>query len=276
MQTTTVVSADLIASDPIKAAIQLCQKPESEDISFEELKDAEESLKQLNQIESNLLPVESEMFQLINAKKLEVGRKINQLKYPLFSLEPLKWRDGKGRPRLAVFSMSSSNCELVFDPPRDALYGHTGLPPSLTATPLPKEILECYTDQAKLPSIVPEILLFLCSPAFLRIRMNTRFVGLIPNVVKQEIARVRGQFKEIFIVAEAQGWNVETEKFYYLNQSDIQPTALNTKKSYDSYDSYDYDSDPLVVGYDGINYWLIAAFDTTSLEEYIKSEFCVK
>lgn len=83
-----------------------------------------------------------------------------------------------------------------------------------------------------------------------RVTLTARWSGVIPLEVKDQIEAVRGEFQEIYVWAEVPEWKLNVE---------VLPRA----------------SDPLVVGFDGRESWLIAAFDLTPVEEYIKREFVV-
>lgn len=66
--------------------------------------------------------------------------------------------------------------------------------------------------------------------------------------MKKEIARLRGEFTEIFVIAEVPRW---------------EPKQAGTLRP---------DGKLLAVGYDGLNYWLIASFTPVTLEEYIRAQ----
>ena len=59
-------------------------------------------------------------------------------------------------------------------------------------------------------------------------------------------------FQEIFLLAETPHWDVKL----------LEPVRIPL-------------SDPLVVGYDGQKFWLITAFDMTSLEQHIADNYAV-
>lgn len=73
--------------------------------------------------------------------------------------------------------------------------------------------------------------------------IEASFEGVIPSEVKDKIAFAHKKFKKIFLIAEPKGFAVGKR-------------ALVIPKR-----------DPLVVGWDGSQLWLIAAFDTTPVEE---------
>jgi len=73
-----------------------------------------------------------------------------------------------------------------------------------------------------------------------------RYTGLIPQPVKEKIQEAKEHFQEIYILTEVADWKLERPK-----------------------------RDPLVVGFAGDSLWLIADYDTTPTEEYVKMEFAV-
>ncbi len=246
----TAVSAVEVVSNPVKVALSLSRRLSEDEIKSiaPERELAVADLSKIDQLRSSLLPVEKSILPIVNAKMTEIANRIKKLdsfgklnQYSLFSLESLTWRDGDGFPRLAVFSIESPSFELaVIGRRRD---GRIAWSKKINPR-IPKDMMNCYGDIfGKLSEIARQ--------TQKTIRLRAQFGMLIPKSVKDKIAQVRGQFKEIFIIAEAPHW-------------DLALTSPSPQR------------DPLVVGYDGANYWLIAWFDPTTLEEYIKSEFCVK
>jgi len=72
------------------------------------------------------------------------------------------------------------------------------------------------------------------------------FKGIIPEVIKKSIGSARRSFgKEIYVIAEADNW-----------KSKKVPS-----------------DDPLIIGVKGKNCYLIEAFETTPMEEYVRREF---
>jgi hypothetical protein len=84
--------------------------------------------------------------------------------------------------------------------------------------------------------------------------IEARFAGIVPAKVKKEIETAKGLkfFQEIFLLAETPHWDVKL----------LEPVRIPL-------------SDPLVVGYDGQKFWLITAFDMTSLEQHIADNYAV-
>lgn len=251
MQKETAVSEELVVRNPVKAAIGLATKASAQEIesSSAEREKIVGVLAIINQIQSDLLPIEKGMLPAIKSKKNDIAKKAKQLEsldklsqYAVFNLEPLTWRNKQGYPRLAVFSLESPNCEFaVIGKYYDDGYTNRRRWIKKIDPKLPPEMMECYND-------VFNHLGEIAKKTKKTTRLSARFVMLIPPDVKEKIIKVRGDFKEIFIIGEAPQWG-------------IKQTAIPKPNK-----------DPLVVGYDGVNYWLIAAFNPTPLEEYIANE----
>ncbi len=146
-------------------------------------------------------------------------------------LQVLGWRNEDGMPTLAPFSVQSDTFEFFV-----GQWNNGEIRPRL---PLP--LRGCYDDVL----------------ALLRRRRNNRggnvelhatarFDGVIPDDVRTIIARAQQQFKDIRILAEVERWKIEETELPALN------------------------ADPLVIGYDGEEFWLLAAFDITPLEEAVR------
>lgn len=168
--------------------------------------------------------------------------------YPLFSLEPLKWRNKDGFPRLAVFTLDSPTTEFAVVAGREGYYTRK-LKWRQERPPLPKAMLACYAD-------VMALLAERAKTKKKSVRLSAEFMSFIPSDVKARIAEARPNFKQLFVIAEVPKWTV-TER--NAPKPRPRPTA-----------------DPLVVGFDGVSFWLVAAFDATPLERYIEDEWCVE
>lgn len=253
MGTRTLVSPDLAERNPIKAAIQLSHKASEAEIENNsvELQRTTGVLERIKKMESSLLPIEKMALPAIHSQKAKVSNRVKQLEsldylreYRIFSLEPLKWRNNQGFPRLAVFNITSPNCEFAVVGRREREWERPRWKQDVTPK-LPKEMMDCYKDVlTKLAELAKE--------AKKTVRLKAQLSIILPDDIRQKIIEVRKQFKEIFIIAEAPNWS-------------LKQIAIPKPKK-----------DPLVVGYDGANYWLVAAFDQTPLEKYIEDEFCVK
>ncbi|MBI2482861.1 hypothetical protein HYV74_01625 [Candidatus Uhrbacteria bacterium] len=146
--------------------------------------------------------------------------------------EVLQWRNEQGMPALAPFSPQSDRFTIRVEPDS----WNNG--PRTIEPHLPAPVLACYED------------------VFLKLeerrgRRNVRveaavtFTGTIPSDVREAIRAAQQTFSDVRILAEVERWQIEEHA----------PPALRT--------------DPLVIGYDGVEFWLIAAFDLTPLEETV-------
>lgn len=168
-------------------------------------------------------------------------------KYAHLSMIPLTWRDENGWPKLAVYCLDSPKFELSVTGYRD-YYGYSEYGPtryrSTVSPKLPEPISSCYSD-------VMKSLRKTASNRRKTQKLSCKFQGLIPADVKEKIAAARADFKKnIFIVAEPKdGFVLNEESFVEINR------------------------DPLVVGFQGNSLWLIADFETTTVEACMKGEF---
>lgn len=84
-----------------------------------------------------------------------------------------------------------------------------------------------------------------------KVTLKTRFGGVLPENIRQLIVSNVHRFDNIGLVYEVGKWEMTTEK---------QPVRI-------------VDRDPLVVGRKNGVYYLLAKFDTTPAEEWVKAEF---
>lgn len=83
-----------------------------------------------------------------------------------------------------------------------------------------------------------------------KIKLKTAFAGVIPDNVRQLITSNTHRFQKICLIYEVGKWQIDVER---------KPKVV--------------DRDPLVVGYKQGVYYLLAKFDTTPAEEWVKAEF---
>lgn len=182
--------------------------------------------------------------------------------HPKLSLEPLRWRDKNGLPRLVPFN--ARNGFMIYPgEPVGALGERIKISPEL-----PKEIGACYADMADM----------IFSKGAYKIKRTWRnflaehrrcfyceFKGIIPEDVREKILAHESRFRDlgscggnVFIIAEPkdpvlQVWDEE--------HIQIQKILV----------------DPLAVAYypkiDPQAFWLIADFDTTTVEQSMLTHF---
>ncbi|MBI3632999.1 MAG: hypothetical protein HY226_01780 [Candidatus Vogelbacteria bacterium] len=233
--------------DPLKEAISLSKRASAEEIenSAAEREKVADSIVELDQMKSSLLPIEQGLLPMIQAKKTEAAKKIKQLEalnkysqYALFSYDPFTWRDDKGFPRLAVFSLKSPNFEISVTRSYDSYSGRTVWRKKIVPT-LPADLQSCYKDVfSKLNEVARK------NEKSAKVRAT--FASLIPGSVREVIISASKEFKDIFIIAQIDRWDLGKD--------------VNPKPNQNS----------LVVGYDGVNHWLVTAFDPTSVDSCAK------
>lgn len=218
-------------------------------------------------IEETLRPIVERSLAVLERKQMELQNCVTLgAKYHLLSTEPLTWRDKNGWPRLIVFNLGSPKYEIdvvylvdhsnrqkecvisqkaQFTPQMCRIEHESDTQTTIKydLRTLPETIASCYAD----------VLTKLKDIAMKReksLKFSSCFDRLIPEEVKRKIAEARALFQEIFIVAEP--------KKFQITENDIITFLPPPQK---------LSSDPLVVGFDGSQLWLIADFDTTSVEE---------
>lgn len=92
--------------------------------------------------------------------------------------------------------------------------------------------------------------------------ISASFVGGIPADIRAKISTAKPQFERIYIVTDSPDWNLES--FEAQSQNGVH-TRLHTPPI--------PQRDPLVIGEKNGKFWLVAAFDTTPAEEYVRREF---
>jgi len=168
------------------------------------------------------------------------------------SFAPFSWRDAKTKyPRLAIFSLDSPRFEISAQVEmHDAYNGDYWVPrrryKGKISPTLPPVIAKCYSD-------VLERLMVTAKEKRKSVFLATSYVGLIPDETRAKIADAKKLFKDIFIIAEGKNWELTEKK----------PKVFRNPNA----------GDPLVAGFDGTNLWVIDAFNLTSIERLIKSEF---
>ena len=208
-----------------------------------DLEEVSAELKYVRKAYGSLLPVEMQSTEAkamaarkreLNARSRILRAGINLRDYPPFDPECLTWRNAKGYPRLAVFGLDHPIFELSILLSSWGSYRQGHWP-----WPMPRVIKMQYKD-------VFALLRGMAKKERKSIRLRATFDGLIPADVKQEIKVAEKQFKSLFIVGEVSKW--ELKKSAPIRRVD-----------------------PLLIGHQADRLWLIAAFDTTTLEKYIEA-----
>jgi len=216
-----------------------------------------------------MIGVEAEAKAEMEKKHAAIQKRIAQLEmitkvvgatdsaYKILDMEPLKLRRDGNAPVMAVFGLDNPTFRLNVKATGHN-YRREGSDHSWwrnnkwerSATPvLPEDLMEMYKDVfVLLEKRAKDELPWLYEVGATNsddFHVTATFKGAIPADVKEEIGKAMqfGVFKQIFLVAECE-----------MKQG----------------------SDPLVVGWDGANYWLIKPFATTSVEQMMADKFTTK
>lgn len=163
--------------------------------------------------------------------------------FPQLDLSSLSLRDEHGWPRVALIGLDSPKVQFAVI----GTYGNLNQWSRRFQPTLPKPLRDCYMD-------VMEALRKLAIEKKQSAFLATEYVGLIPESTRQKIITAKESFDEVFILAEVEDWDLSFETV---------PKPRPRKV------------DPLIVGFDGKNLWVVDHFDLTPVEQYIKDEFCV-
>lgn len=217
---------------------------------------AELRIKALFGFEANAKPV---IQAHVGKLRKERERLQNLSKYGQFGCldtSPLKWRDASGYPRLVVLSLDSPRFELsVVCKQGWRVDSRSGNDVKMTQRKsfvfpkLPKVIACCYRD-------VLERLVATAKESRKSQFLATEYNGVIPDQTREKIHEALKQFSGVFLIAEAKNWSLTEKK----------PKQMPRPNR----------GDPIVVGFDGSNLWVIDSFDLTPIERLVKSEFTIK
>lgn len=254
-----------MAQNPVQKAADLAREPRKpkcdEETLDQEIAETQEKYRALGEREDALFPLEKEYATpLIQEQKSELSQKLSklhnakmQIPYQQFKqlpLDPLKWRDRSGRPKLIPFSPFHDEFEFIANWDFNKVI--TAIVPGL-----PDTMEECYKDVVKRLKNKAE-------KEDLQISWKPHWTGMLPERIKERLAEVssRGLFRKdyLFILAEPSYWDIDEK--------------VATKP-------LPVDRDPLLIGYnydcekEKAQLWLIDQFDVTPLEHYVVSEFAV-
>lgn len=161
--------------------------------------------------------------------------------YAALDAAPFSWRDDDGMPVLAVFTLNDGKAGFkVHSSGHVALEGGFLILANCCDFTAWDDVRQRLKKEA-LPNV--------------RVSYLTEFQGLIPQEIREKISKASAVFRreDIFLVTEAKGWIRSLEE---------EPARIPI-------------GDPLVVAYDRRcgTLRLVAAFDTTPLEEYVVKNF---
>lgn len=140
-----------------------------------------------------------------------------------------------GMPRLVLFSPNSP--DFAFVSRWNTAEIRPGLPGGLEA---------CYEDVCRKVARKTGTAFWKTSS----VTVSCSYTGVVPDETRKKIETAQKQFANVFIMAEATKWTTTEER---------QPIL----------------ADPLVVGWDGADLWLIDQFDLTPIEKLIASEYTI-
>lgn len=254
----------LIAENPVKAAVACCVTPPA-GVRGRIVELTAAIVRAEGSMKTSFLGVENNGVQDLNNHLASLKAEKAMLEmhggvagiYPLFHFkEVFSWRNDKYLPKLAIFGLNSPTCGLRATNVSEDRDRWTIEPPHL-----PWEIGHCFDDVFR--GLESGDFGILSNPNHRQYgyldswdlneyrEIVARFEGFIPDSVREKISTATPVFgNNIFIVAEVKEWRSE-------------PTFIARR-------------DPLVIGWDGANCWLIDAFDVTPLEALIRSEFTTR
>lgn len=244
------LTKQVIQDNPVKAALQLAHKVEVplDPAAARKMLDKKRSeARRLRDLKADLLPIERESFGDLDKKLNDVNIEIDALisalvpnpkALPVLDLACLTWRDDQGFPRLVPYDLDATSHKIAFGLRVSTGAGWQPRIHSYSTPTLPKLLRECYGDLTKTLRELRQ--------KGKNIEISTRFEGTIPDHIRDLIYGAKHVFKELYIVAEASNWIVTHRE------------APKRKQP---------SPDPLLIGFDGEQYRLIAAFDTTTIEQ---------
>ena len=239
---------DAVIRNPIKKALEISEILRDKRVTeIGVVEDVAIELERVRDTMASLLPVEA-----LSKKKFEIREKelvrrkllsesnVLANDYPPFPMEALTWRNKAGFPRLAIFSLSSPTMRIGTTSTFSSWSYRRGY--QMTNQPvLTKDLKKLYKD-------VFDLTREMAKKSHKSVVLEATFTGLIPLEVKEHIEKVKSNFENIYLVADVPNWVVKKSE----------PTLTKS-------------IDPLVMGFDGLEYWLIASFDPTSIEKYVES-----
>ncbi len=250
-------------------------------------------LERLETLRKSLLPIERNAATAVETEERRLRSQLttSDVPYPVFDLDPLRWRNKQGLPQFALFSIASHTVRIESD--QGLLSGGGQI-----LTPLPQKLADCYLDVFKRlkPSswldkfgfrwgvgvgAVAGIITAVCvygkgDPAVgllaaAGILVGVPLVGglLIGHVFHDQdtVAFIEAQYTGVIpdsVRAKiTQAKEVFGEGIYILSEVEEWRVGRGVRATVD----------PLVLGFKGGVLYLIDQYDTTPLEEFARREF---
>lgn len=241
MATTALVRAP---KEPLRAALALVPTPAGmvETAIGQRVPGLRRQLQRLRrfrqQANAELLPIEQPAVLPAVDARLKVLERASEgyRPFPFEKLqEVLRWRNPDGWPTIAPFSIESPRFEFAVHPSGGWDRGEVR---RVIHPALPPPLRECYGDVFEK--------LGRRESAWKSIHLAVTFTGVLPPEVRATVIAAKRHFTQVLVLAEVDHWQIEEREI----------PAIRT--------------DPLVVGFDGQDFWLIAAFDLTPIEEAIR------
>jgi hypothetical protein len=250
------VTKTLIKTDAVAAALRHTEGlvvPVGKN-ALSELYKRRAQLGRLTDLQSTLLGVEEVARDHVQRERDKLRKRVSELEavllpavttYKVFDLEPLTWRDANSLPRLVVFALNNALFHFSTE-----MYDDGTIKEQYVPTDLPSAIMKCYDD-------VQKRITKIARSKRMTVSLDVQFTGVIPDVVRGQIADARHVFgKEIYLVAEP----AKAELKHRTPTSRPKPVPPPPIRG----------GDPLVIGFDGRQFRLIAAFDLTPVEQLVR------
>jgi hypothetical protein len=217
--------------EPIKAAIKIAKRLETPNV-----KDINDEIYRLENISSNLLPIESDSKEKLAKEIFKLKLNLIDTEFPRIDMSILNWRRKDGWPCFAFYATKEVGvCQLSLDS-----WDGPRITPSLKVNnvyPYYQDVFKKLTVMSNHPNRDDR-----------RNGIQSTFQGCIPLEIRNIISKNESKFDDVFIIAEANWEQVAVPN--------LDPLVIGSKTN----------------GYEAIC-WLIGAFDLTPIEQLIKAEW---
>lgn len=249
------ITKSMINENPVEAAAKLARPsliPRDPEAIRRVIREQRRALQHLRDTRASLLTVEGAASTEIKKKIQETESSIRAVAsvliphpetLPLFDTSCFSWRDAQGLPRLVPFPLNHDTFTMrlrkVYNGTRWSTHSRD------YAFDVPTDFTRHYRDVWK---TMEKLYREMKDPSA-SVEIAAQFSGVIPDDVRDLIAGVgEHNFPELYVVAEVKGWAVRKFKSRTAPARTVQ-------------------ADPLLVGWDGRAWRLIATFDVTDIEK---------